>query len=85
MTFSEICNWLTARQAIPQERHYSEHGRTDETTVTYANGDTYHQITTYIGYSDFDRCHTESYINGECVRSADLRYENFGWKEIKTA
>ena len=81
MSFVQICNWITARQAIPQERRYSEHGRTDETTVTYANGDTYHQITTYIGYSDFDRCHTESYINGECVRSADLRYENFGWKE----
>lgn len=81
MTFEQICNWITARQAIPQEHRYSEHGRTDETTVTYANGDTYHQITTYIGHSDFDRCHTESYINGECVRNADLRYENFRWME----
>ena len=85
MTFNEICDWIMARQAIPQERRYSEHGRTDETAVKYANGDTYRQTITYIGRSDFDRIHTESYINGECVRSADLRYENFGWKEIKTA
>ena len=81
MTFEQICNWITARQAIPQERRYSEHGRTNETTVTYANGDTYRQIITYIGHGDFDQIHTESHINGECVRSANLRYENFGWKE----
>ena len=81
MTFEQICDWINARQEIPHERRDSEHGRTNETTVTYANGDTYRQTITYVGYGDFDQIHTESYINGKCVRSVDLRYDNFGWKE----
>lgn len=83
MTFDQIMKWLEARYTIPQERRYSEHGRTDETTVKYANGDTYHQTITYMGYGSFDRIHTETRINGEIVRDAILRYENFGWKEVQ--
>ena len=82
MTSDQILQWLESRWTIPQERRYSEHGRTDETIVKYANGDIYHQTITYVGYGNFDRIHTETRINGEVVRDAILRYENFGWKEI---
>ena len=85
MSFNEILNWLMERQTIPQERRYSEHGRTDETIVKYNNGDTYHQITTYMGYGNLDKLHTEIYINGECARSVDMYYSDFKWNEVKSA
>ena len=85
MTSDQILQWLESRQTIPQERRYSEHGRTDETIVKYANGDTYHQIITYMGHGTLDKLHTENYINGECVRSVDMFYSDFKWQEVISA
>lgn len=77
MTMEQIRAWVEERNQQRQERHYSSHGDTDETRVSYEDGSTYHQETRYRGMWNL---HINIEINGEQVHSADYTWHNFGWR-----
>lgn len=79
MTIQEIRNWLDARIEEKQRRNFSSYGRTDETRVHFDGGDDFRQVITQ---ADMNHSHTDIYINGDMVYSANYIYRDFKWEVV---